>query len=268
NNNNNNNNGNNNSNNSGNNNNSNNNDDDNNNTTTDNNSSNNNMPKMIKQSILLLINLLVLKCTIPTIEDFSEFIENLPLCKLYIKYYYYHNNKYHEFYKRLIHLHQLCYEFINKPLSLKLLTRNKIRKQIGGIDFYKKINNIDLPRQLITFIQYINYEQFVIMNDIPKQLIQLIQGEWIDINSTISCNNNNNNKLEESMNIFNQSNDLEQINNNNHDNEEQLTMNNNNSLQRGRASERQHIHMYQRRINKQKQPLRPTSAPLFRTFVR
>ncbi|VDP31109.1 unnamed protein product [Schistosoma curassoni] len=156
---------------------------------------------------------------------------------------------------------------MNKPFSLKLITRNQIRKQIGSIDFHRKINNIDLPKQLITFIQYINYEQFVIMNDIPKQFIQFIQSEWIDMNSTIGCNDNT---LKESMNIFNQSNDLEQINNNdnNHDNEEQLPMNNNNnnSLQRGRASERQHIHMYQRRINKHKQPLRPTSAPLLRTF--
>ncbi|CAH8631332.1 unnamed protein product [Schistosoma bovis] len=223
---------------------------------------------MIKQSILLLINLLVLKCTIPTIEEFSEFIENLPLCKLYIKYNNNNNNnnKYNEFYKRLIQLHQLCNQLMNKPFSLKLITRNQIRKQIGGIDFHRKINNIDLPKQLITFIQYINYEQFVIMNDIPKQFIQFIQSEWIDMNSTRDCNDNT---LEESMNIFNQSNDLEQINN--HDNEEQLPMNNNNnnnSLQRGRASERQHIHMYQRRINKYKQPLRPTSAPLLRTFVR
>ncbi|KAH9589582.1 hypothetical protein MS3_00002598 [Schistosoma haematobium] len=259
---------------------------DNNNGNNSSNGNNNKMPKLIKQSILLLINLLVLKCTIPTIEEFSEFIENLPLCKLYIKYYYYHNNnnnnnnnnnKYNEFYKRLIQLHQLCYQLMNKPFSLKLITRNKIRKQIGGIDFHRKINNIDLPKQLITFIQYINYEQFVIMNDIPKQFIQFIQSEWIDMNSTIDCNdnhnnsnNNNNNTLEESMNIFNQSSDLEQINNNNdnnRDNEQQLPMNNN-SLQRGRASERQHIHMYQRRINKHKPPLRPTSAPLLRTFVR
>ncbi|CAI2733442.1 unnamed protein product [Schistosoma spindalis] len=233
-----------------------------------NNNNNNNIPKMIKQSTLLLINLLVLKCTLPTMEDFNEFIENLPLYKIYIKDY---NNKYNEFNKHLIQLYQLCNEFIKKPLSLKLLTRNKIRKSIGGINFEQKINNINLPKQLITFIQYINYEQ-LINNNIPIEFIKLAKGEWINnIQSTIDCNNNNttnnNNKLEESINLLHRSNDLNKINNN-HYNDEQLSINN--ILQRGRASERQHINIYQRRINKNqnyKKPLRPTSAPLLRTFV-
>ncbi|KAK4474447.1 hypothetical protein MN116_000707 [Schistosoma mekongi] len=234
------------------------------------------LPTIIKQSTLLLINLLALKCTFPSVEDFRESLENLHLRKIYSKRY---SERRNEFNTHLTILHELCENFIHQPLNLKILARNIVRKQIGGINFYMKIINIGLPSQLITFIQYINHEHLLTCG-IPKQLIKLAQGNWVDIlknntysrsHSTIYCNN------DEFMNTLNRNSCLEQIINNNNNNHCDEEFKIHTTLRRGRASERQHL-TYQRGIHNQifnrinhyenyNQPIRPTSAPLPKTFI-
>ncbi|CAH8560065.1 unnamed protein product [Schistosoma turkestanicum] len=224
------------------------------------------LPTIIKQSTLLLINLLALKCTFPNVEEFHESLENLHLRKIYSKRY---SEKRNEFNARLMVLHDLCQMFIHQPLSLKILARNIVRKQIGGINFCVKTMNIGLPTQLVTFLQYINHEH-LIPNGIPKQLIKLAQGEWIDILgkntssrsrsivSSTKCNDNLYSK--EFMSIINTTNYLDHVNS--HHCDRQVCPSGNNLLRRGRASERQHL-ICQRPMNNH-QPLRPTSAPLTR----
>ncbi|CAH8871955.1 unnamed protein product [Trichobilharzia szidati] len=237
------------------------------------------LPSIIKQSALLLINLLALKCTFPSVEDFRESLENLHLRKVYSKRY---GERRDEFNVRLAALHELCQNFIGQPLSLKILARNIVRKQIGGINFCAKTTAIGLPSQLITYIQYINQEH-LIASGMPKQLVKLAQGEWVDtigsnncsrsrsaINSALCFNTEHTDRLINTLNRTNyDANFLEQTDNHN----EELPAS---AFRRGRASERQHL-ACQRRIhndvcnistpNSHNQPLRPTSAPLPRTLL-
>ncbi|CAH8606937.1 unnamed protein product [Heterobilharzia americana] len=245
------------------------------------------LPSIIKQSALLLINLLALKCTLPSVEDFRESLENLHLRKVYSKRY---GERRDEFNIRLSALHELCQNFIGQPLSLKILARNAVRKQIGGINFCAKTTAIGLPSQLITYIQYISQEH-LISSGMPKQLVKLAQGEWVDniasntacsrsrscINSALCFSSDYTEQLINTLNRRSGANDasyLEQRNN--HDCEEFSAS----AFRRGRASERQHLHC-QRRVHNDicqinvhsgnndhhHQPIRPTSAPLPRTLL-
>ncbi|CAL8088186.1 unnamed protein product [Calicophoron daubneyi] len=135
------------------------------------------LPSIIRQAALLLINLLSLRCTFPTAEDFGESLENLHLRKVYSKRY---GERAEEFNQRLSSLHRLCQEVISQPLSLKILARNALRKQIGGINFCQKLASVGLPPQLSSFVQYIGQEHLK-ASHMPKPLIRLAQGEWVDI---------------------------------------------------------------------------------------
>lgn len=134
------------------------------------------LPWIIRQAALLLINLLLVKCTFPSVEDFRESLENLHLRKVYSKRY---AEKRQLFTSRLDLFHSMCQKFNSQPLSLKILSRNIIRRQIGGIDFFNKTKRIGLPLHLVLFVQYIDQEHLMFCG-IPKFLISLAQGEWID----------------------------------------------------------------------------------------
>ncbi|THD22530.1 hypothetical protein D915_006752 [Fasciola hepatica] len=134
------------------------------------------LPSIIRQAALLLINLLALRCTFPSVDDFGESLENLHLRKVYSKRY---GERRDEFNARLAHLHRVCQSVIAEPLSLKILARNSVRKQMGGVDFCRKLASIGLPSQLASFVQYIGQEHLK-SSRMPKELIRLAQGEWVD----------------------------------------------------------------------------------------
>ncbi|VDP80576.1 unnamed protein product [Echinostoma caproni] len=138
------------------------------------------LPSIIRQAALLLINLLALRCTFPTVDDFGESLENLHLRKVYSKRY---GERRDEFNARLSHLHRICQSVIAEPLSLKILARNTVRKQIGGVDFCRKLASIGLPTQLASFVQYIGQDHLK-SSHMPKELIRLAQGQWVDHNIT------------------------------------------------------------------------------------
>ncbi|CAH8492964.1 unnamed protein product [Dicrocoelium dendriticum] len=134
------------------------------------------LPSIIRQAALLLINLLALKCTLPSVEDFAESLENLHLRKVYSKRYCERREIFND---RLANLHRVCQEVSSHPLSLKVLARNAVRKQLGGINFHQKLNSIGLPPQLATFVQFIGPEQLK-ASHMPKQLTRLALGEFTD----------------------------------------------------------------------------------------
>ncbi|KER30542.1 hypothetical protein T265_03026 [Opisthorchis viverrini] len=134
------------------------------------------LPPIIRHAALLLTNLLLLKCTFPSAEEFSEALENLHLRKVYSKRY---CERRDEFNRRLSNLHQVCQSMVLQPLSLKILARNAVRKQLGGVDFCRKLASLCLPPQLHSFVQYINQEHLKAI-EMPKQLIRLAQGEWVE----------------------------------------------------------------------------------------
>ncbi|KAA0191696.1 hypothetical protein FBUS_11468 [Fasciolopsis buskii] len=134
------------------------------------------LPSIIRQAALLLINLLALRCTFPSVDDFGESLENLHLRKVYSKRY---GERRDTFNARLGHLHRVCQSVIAEPLSLKILSRNIVRKQMGGVDFCRKLASVGLPSQLTSFVQYIGQEHLK-SSHMPKELIRLAQGEWID----------------------------------------------------------------------------------------
>ncbi|KAF5401332.1 SOCS box [Paragonimus heterotremus] len=138
---------------------------------------NNLLPSIIRQAALLLINLLALKCTVPTVDEFGESLENLHLRKVYSKRYVERRDVFN---CRLASLHRICQEMLSQPLCLKILTRNAVRKQIGGIDFCRKLSFVGLPPQLNSFVQFIGQEHLK-ASHMPKQLIRLAQGEWVDV---------------------------------------------------------------------------------------